>query len=203
MNEILIYRGKFGHGIAGEPLVRKAAESWAADNGSGSELVEKIVKTPIVRINGRPEFQDLPFDFSISHSIDVWAILFSEERCGLDLQFFREQGGRLSQIADRFFPEQQRKFAKSSRADFFRVWTLREAMGKYTGKGVLDDLPDLIPEKDMEAELEGEWVELREIDLSLIRESDPELYECMRKTGASMTACLKKGTGPIKVRTLK
>ncbi|MGN0708702.1 MAG: hypothetical protein ACI4LM_00510, partial [Anaerovoracaceae bacterium] len=46
-------------------------------------------------------------------------------------------------IAERFFPPHEKEHALESIEGFFEVWTVREAMGKFTGRGVLDRLPDI------------------------------------------------------------
>lgn len=141
-NEIIVYSGDFLHGRKGDPMIRDAALEWAEDAGFGADFKIKIKNTEIFRDNnGRPAFAGLPFDFSLSHSGNAWACLFSTGRCGFDLQHFRKK--RTKDIAERFFPPNEKKHALESAANFFEVWTVREAMGKFTGKGVLDTLPDI------------------------------------------------------------
>lgn len=77
--------------------------------------------------------------FSISHTGSIWAVLFADHECGLDIQLERKCD--IKAISERFFAAQDAAMITSAE-DFFRIWTRREALVKALGSTVADtDLP--------------------------------------------------------------
>ncbi|MCB9034310.1 MAG: 4'-phosphopantetheinyl transferase superfamily protein [Chitinophagales bacterium] len=84
----------------------------------------------------RPFFINVDFDFNISHSKEIVACAFSNNRVGLDIEKYRNievnhfqkyfNANELLQIMTAEKPLQQ----------FFKFWTIKEAAIKYNGNGV-------------------------------------------------------------------
>ena len=89
--------------------------------------------------NGKPHIAGIP-DYSISHSENTWAIIFSDAPCGLDIQYNRE--AKLEKIAAKFYhKDEQESVNKLGIDEFFRIWSRREALIKATGSSVFYDAP--------------------------------------------------------------
>ena len=89
--------------------------------------------------NGKPHIDGIP-DYSISHSENTWAIIFSDAPCGLDIQYNRE--AKLEKIAAKFYHKDEQESVRQLGIDeFFRIWSRREALIKATGSSVFYDAP--------------------------------------------------------------
>lgn len=89
--------------------------------------------------NGKPHIAGIP-DYSISHSENTWAIIFSDTPCGLDIQYNRE--AKLERIAAKFYHKDEQESVRQLGIDeFFRIWSRREALIKATGSSVFCDAP--------------------------------------------------------------
>ena len=89
--------------------------------------------------NGKPHIAGIP-DYSISHSENTWAIIFSDAPCGLDIQYNRE--AKLEKIAAKFYhKDEQESVNKLGIDEFFRIWSRREALIKAVGSSVFYDVP--------------------------------------------------------------
>ena len=89
--------------------------------------------------NGKPHIAGIP-DYSISHSENTWAIIFSDAPCGLDIQYNKK--AKLEKIAIKFYQEDEQESANRLGVDeFFRIWSRREALIKATGSSVFYDAP--------------------------------------------------------------
>ena len=89
--------------------------------------------------NGKPRIAGVP-DYSISHSENTWAIIFSDTPCGLDIQYNRE--AKLEKIAAKFYHKDEQESVRQLGIDeFFRIWSRREALIKATGSSVFYDTP--------------------------------------------------------------
>ena len=80
-------------------------------------------------------------NFSISHSENCWAILIDEEPCGLDVQYKRDC--KIDQIANRWYAPEDAELALKDEADFWRIWTRREACVKALGESVMTEVPSV------------------------------------------------------------
>lgn len=89
--------------------------------------------------NGKPHIAGIP-DYSISHSENTWAIIFSDAPCGLDIQYNKK--AKLEKIAVKLYQEdEQESVNKLGMDEFFRIWSRREALIKATGSSVFCDAP--------------------------------------------------------------
>lgn len=133
---LYIYRGTDLKGAKGEALVKRA---WSLYTG----------KTDPPEMNrtakGKPYFENTDIHFSVSHSGDLWVCLFAHFNVGVDIQMIKD--GRLQEIAERFFTKEEAESVRQEgRNAFFRIWTSREACGKYEGSGFfLQGKPDPYP----------------------------------------------------------
>lgn len=94
---------------------------------------------------GRPCFRNYPWlDFNISHSSGLAVCaLGNGRRVGIDLEALPITAGK-DMIVEKFFSrEEKREYAAGGGTDkaFITVWTRKEAYGKYTGKGLDEELP--------------------------------------------------------------
>lgn len=87
--------------------------------------------------NGKPYFKKHPdFHFNISHSEDIIAVAMSSAPVGVDIEKLRDVNPK---IAERHFTEKEKSYVKTN-ADFFYVWTRKEAYLKKTGVGLRQSL---------------------------------------------------------------
>ena len=94
-------------------------------------------KMPIVISDdkGKPFFEDGSAYFSISHSHEYWVCVFSPLPIGIDIQYRKSSRNELL-IARRFFSKEEAAIVENDGTDsFYKVWTIREALGKYLGTG--------------------------------------------------------------------
>lgn len=86
---------------------------------------------------GRPFFADSPFDFNLSHSGDIAAVVFSENcRVGIDIEKVADVD--FSDFKTVFSPMIWNKIDSSDRKSltFFNYWTLLESALKADGRGL-------------------------------------------------------------------
>lgn len=78
--------------------------------------------------------------FNLSHSDEMIACVLSRQPVGIDIEKVRRYNPK---VADRILSDQEWNYLQVSEQkdkDFIRFWTLKEAYGKYTGKGLGADL---------------------------------------------------------------
>lgn len=81
---------------------------------------------------GRPTLEDGLFQFSVSHSDNLFACAVDEQPVGVDIQKMRKMDAQA--IARRFFtPEEADWVDREGLQAFFRVWTRKEALSKLRG----------------------------------------------------------------------
>ena len=104
---------------------------------------EKPLRVEVQRF-GRPVLPDFPSLFiSISHSGNFTVLSVSDVLNGIDVQEIRPVR---PYVAERFFTAADRNMLLSSATDvsrsslFFRLWTIREAYAKFTGRGLSEGL---------------------------------------------------------------
>ena len=117
---------------------RSQGEQWVyeAVNASGWARLDPE-QCPIARTEtGKPYFPSCPqICFSVSHSGPYWACVVTDRPVGLDLQ--KHKGGRLEDIARRFFHPQEADWLETQpRECFFDVWAAKESYVKWTGQGI-------------------------------------------------------------------
>ena len=120
-------------------LLAEAVSEYTGDSRRAAELTAGLRTGK----NGKPYIDGFDF-FSVSHSENVWAVLFCESECGLDIQFPRNC--RAVAIAERnYHPDDAAAVSAASGEDpqkgldlFFRLWARREALVKAAGGSVAD-----------------------------------------------------------------
>jgi len=130
--KLFFKKGEHAKGEEGEALIKTV---WSLHTG--------IAEAPAIkRTNkGKPYFENCNIHFSISHSGEMWVCLVADFNVGVDIQLIKE--GPLEAIADRFFSKEQAEAVRSKgKKEFYRIWTAREACGKYAGTGFM--LPEKI-----------------------------------------------------------
>ena len=104
------------------------------------QLNEHANKKPFVLRNGR---QDL--EFNLSHSEKCILVAISKYNVGVDLEFINKNFRYDDIIASAFSVEEKDFVKQSGKPDqaFYLLWTRKEALLKGTGKGLVDNLPDI------------------------------------------------------------
>lgn len=101
--------------------------------------------------------------FSISHSGNCWAVLYSENSCGLDVQYPRS--ANYLRLAARFYRKDEfRSVQENGMDEFFRIWVRREAYRKARGESVFSEGESvLLPEINQDG---TEW-KLRDLRMPI------------------------------------
>jgi 4'-phosphopantetheinyl transferase len=88
---------------------------------------------------GKP-YLDEGFQFSITHSGDVVCVAFSEHEVGVDAELVNELDN--SELLNYFHPLEKEYIEKSptKNADFYKLWTRKEAFLKGMGVGIVNGL---------------------------------------------------------------
>jgi phosphopantetheinyl transferase len=91
--------------------------------------------------DGRPraacDASPVRYDVSISHSRDLVACaIASTGMIGIDVEFIDERRPFRAIAASAFGPGEQREVDDLGAEAFYRIWTLREALGKATSRGL-------------------------------------------------------------------
>lgn len=118
--------GRNGHKVGRQLL----AELYRAQTG---EPLPPIALTPL----GKPYFENSSWHFSISHTQSHAFCVLSRQNIGLDAE---EADRRVSEklISRYLSPSEQRRLGDDPRDAALRLWVLKEAEGKRTGKGIGD-----------------------------------------------------------------
>lgn len=77
--------------------------------------------------------------FNLSHSHEMVACVLCNQQVGIDIEKIRRYNPK---VADKILSDEEWDFLQNSKQkdkDFIRFWTLKEAYGKYTGKGLGTD----------------------------------------------------------------
>lgn len=131
-------------------LLEAAIADYTGDRERAALLVSKLKRDDSHGYEGKPYIEGFD-EFSISHSDNSWAVLIGTRACGLDIQYERLCNYR--QIARRFFNSEDAgaveglhvpggQSTEDSIAEFFRIWTRREAFTKAIGESVfMEDFP--------------------------------------------------------------
>ena len=125
---------------------------------TGSAL-PPIAVTPL----GKPYFENSPWHFSISHTKNHAFCVLSQKNIGLDAE---EIGRRVSEnlISRYLSPGEQGRLGENPQDAALRLWVLKEAEGKRTGKGIGDWMKntDFYPYCDKIQEIDGCYVAVLE-----------------------------------------
>ena len=122
-------------------LILNAVESFAAETGLElGGLSREILRAE----KGKPYFKELPLQFSVSHTEDLWVCLISDGKdpVGVDIQQIKET--RRERVAERYFTDEEKEYLNENDEDvFFELWTRKEAYAKYTGRGLTKELAEI------------------------------------------------------------
>lgn len=113
------------------------------------KLSGEMLKTPADQLvikegqYGKPFFEgfekNLPFNLSNSGNFISIAFEFSQRDIGLDIEII-DKSFNYWEMAGYYFSKKECDTIYSHQ-DFFRYWTMKEALLKVTGVGLIDDLP--------------------------------------------------------------
>lgn len=183
---IIYYTDRFAGGRAeSRRLLKEALTVYTGDEKQAKTLIGELKKGEY----GKPYIEGFSC-FSISHTGSIWAVLFADRECGLDIQ--TERKCDIMAIAKRFFAPgdaavivsltndesggndlESQEYSAKVRDTFFRVWTRREALVKALGGSVADsDLPAVLTGN---TEVGGKKYSITDIELPYIR----QLYAAM------------------------
>lgn len=90
--------------------------------------------------NGKPYFNNLPIYFNLSHSGDYVLCVVADTEVGADIQQMNDND--YWRTAERFFQQDEvammRQLAtvEEQKRLFYKLWTRKEAYGKFTGEGI-------------------------------------------------------------------
>ena len=91
--------------------------------------------------HGKPYLKDHPnIFFNLSHCSGLVVCGVSDAAIGVDCELIRPYSGS---AAKKIFSDSEIKFvseSEDSNKNFFRIWTLKEALGKNFGTGIFSDL---------------------------------------------------------------
>ena len=107
------------------------AEKTGLEEALRSYGIGKVEK----REGGEPYLPDSPYFISFSHKGDVAVAAISDSKVGVDVE--NVTAPRNVNRLSRLFDESE---TPGSLYDFYRLWTAKEAMGKYEGTGITFDL---------------------------------------------------------------
>lgn len=150
MDSIYLYEGPFEKGDRGYPMIQEAAARYASENALACDLYGAQI---LREEKGKPYFADIPIEFSLSHSGQLWMCLFSQRPCGLDLQHIKDC--EYEKIADRQYTGEEQHYVDLWGLEgFFDVWVRKEAFCKCTGQGFFTQMPSMTTaEGDLKEEL--------------------------------------------------
>ena len=87
--------------------------------------------------NGKPYLQGLPVHFSLSHSGEYVLCAISSQSVGCDIQQIKQPDLKL---ARRYFSSGEVKLLESAPELFYRLWVLKESLGKALGCGLNESI---------------------------------------------------------------
>lgn len=137
---VYFYEGDLKNENLRRALVLEAVAAYCESRALGFDAQQAVF---LRGEKGKPYIEGLPVHFNVSHTGTMWMCIVGPEECGLDLQQQKECD--FEKIAARHFsPEEQEYVALHGISGFFRIWTRREAYGKYTGQGFYGTMPPFV-----------------------------------------------------------
>ena len=121
-------------------MIKEAARRHTLEDG----LDFDFDRVQIVREEkGKPYFVDVPLEFSLTHSGQLWMCMFSQAPCGIDLQHVKD--AEYEKIAGRQYSQEEQHYVKLwGLTGFFDVWVRKEAFCKCTGQGFFSEMPSMV-----------------------------------------------------------
>ncbi len=98
--------------------------------GTDAQVVRSDEGKPSIRWEKN---QTPPF-VSVSHCEDYFACVFDDENIGIDIQ--NERQVDIKKISRRYYAPAEQEFVSDDFGRFFTVWARKEALAKYTGRGL-------------------------------------------------------------------
>jgi len=136
--EIYLREGTVLHGEKSHGLIRTALARYLKNQECESLNIGEIdnivngVKIEVYK-EGKPYFENLDVEFSVSNTGPMWMCLLDRKPCGIDIQ--EVKSCKHESIAERHFSKEEFEYVKLwGEEGFFDIWTAKEAFGKYTGK---------------------------------------------------------------------
>ena len=121
---------------------------------------------------GKPFLKHYPdVCFSLSHSGELTACALADRPCGIDIERI---AGENERIARRFFsPEEQAYLASHGDGanDFYKIWTMKEAALKASGRGISYPLRDINVLSADGVEIDGQCFRVSSLSI-------PDGYAC-------------------------
>ena len=91
--------------------------------------------------HGKPFLINYPdVHFNISHCKGLAVCGFSGKNIGVDAELIREFRPNVMKRVFSSYEQEEILSSQKQNEDFFRIWTLKEALGKYFGTGIFSDL---------------------------------------------------------------
>ena len=140
---IFVYEGDTSKDDLSRRLSQDALKAYCSAAGIAYDEDVNVIKE---REKGKPYAEGLDVEFNVSHSGLLWMCMVGPAPCGIDLQVMKEVNERkYNKIMQRYFTPNEQAFCDRYGVEgFFRIWTHREAFGKFTGQGVYGDMPDFV-----------------------------------------------------------
>jgi hypothetical protein len=105
-----------------------------SEKGKPEFLQDEILKfTKNLNCKSKSDFELQNIHFNISHSANYVACAIADLPVGIDIEGRRKVN---SSVAKRYFTEEEIKSILCDE-DFFKIWAFKEALGKYTGEGLM------------------------------------------------------------------
>ncbi len=90
--------------------------------------------------HGKPYINDTVYKYSVSHTQNIFALSFSQNETGIDIESITRN---IAKQTPRFLSKQEHKAYLSAATPnryALKVWTRKEALLKYVGVGLVNDL---------------------------------------------------------------
>ena len=127
------------------------------------EATDEALPSIAVTALGKPYFENSPWHFSISHTKNHAFCVLSRQNIGIDAE---EIGRRVSKnlISRYLSPAEQGRLGEDPQDAALRLWILKEAEGKRTGKGIGDWMKntDFYPDSEKIQIIDGCYVAVLE-----------------------------------------
>ena len=98
--------------------------------------------------NGKPDIENCPVRFSISHTDGIVAVVASDSTpVGIDIEVVRPMR---EGFAARYFSESEQQLIRAAQDPdeaLIRLWTAKEAIGKHRGTGLGESIPAIDTQK--------------------------------------------------------
>lgn len=142
-------------------LVIEAVYAYCQSHGVSFDSENAVI---LQSEKGKPYIDGLPVHYNVSHTGNMWMCIAGPEACGIDIQ--QETECDYEKIARRHFSEAEQAYVRNHGiCGFFKIWTRREAYGKYTGQGFYGQMPEFAGEDGSLHEFTG-GAYLREIPIA-------------------------------------